>query len=148
LVLLSPSIFAQDTTYYDNFFRVVSSADSYQTYTITTRKDTDSNKALSETFYRSGILKSRYNVVYIDNLPQFNGGLIEEWYENGQLQRKYFYKTSVSLHGEVLTYHKSGNLKRKDIYEEGVFVKGNIFNDHGMEVPHSDFIIPASFPGG
>jgi TonB family protein len=84
----------------------------------------------------------------MENIPRFNGGLTEEWFESGQLQKRYFYKTAVSLHGEVFTYHENGLQKRKEIYDDGVLLKGQTFNDNGMEVPYTDFIIPASFPGG
>lgn len=147
LILLSPGVFAQDTLFYKNYLKV-SSLDQCDTYQVIKRDEVDSTKFLLDFFYKSGQIKSRSTAFNIDNIPRFNGGLIEEWYENGQLHRKYFFKSAISLHGEVLSYHKDGSIRRKEVYDDGSLIKGQIFNENGIEVPYSDFIIPASFPGG
>ena len=67
LVLLSPTIFAQDTTFFDKSFRKVSSINQCNTYQICTRNEVDTNKALLETFYKSGQIKSRSATLFIDN---------------------------------------------------------------------------------
>lgn len=112
-------------------------------------KDTIENDyAILKGYYKSGQLKSEQKIFYKNKVGQFIGGRIKEWYDNGQLRRNYFYKTTLNLDGEVLTYFKNGKLKRKDLYIDGQLKEGHLYSDDGIEVPHTNFIIRAEFPGG
>ena len=146
--LFSFPIFAQDTTFVDKDSRQVNTFKECEYYEVITGDKTDSNNAVDRSYYKSGRLRSEQNIFYKNKIGQFMGGRINEWYDNGQLRRTYFYKGTINLDGEVLTYYKDGKLKRKDIYSEGKLINGHCYSVDQIEVPHSDFIREAAFPGG
>jgi len=148
LSFLLSCAFGQDTTYRDEEGRKVNSFELCQYYYVVTKDNIDSNNAISRGYYKSGQIKIEQNVFYKDKSSQFIGGRIKEWYDNGQLKRNYFYKGTINLDGEVLTYYKNGKLKRKELYNDGKLIEGHLYSEDEIEVPHSDFIQQAKFPGG
>ncbi|MEO6232776.1 MAG: TonB family protein [Ferruginibacter sp.] len=139
---------SQDSTFLDKNFKQVNSFELCQYYEVVTKDIVDNNNAVLKGYYKSGQLKSEQKIFYKNKIGQFIGGRIKEWYDNGQLRRNYFYKTTLNLDGEVLTYFKDGKLKRKDLYENGRLKEGHLYSEDGIEVPYSNFIIRAEFPGG
>lgn len=141
-------VFAQDTTYLDRDSKEISASEDWQYYQVITKISPKSDTAIIREYYKTGNQKTEQYILYKDKIGQFIGGPIKEWYDNGQLRRNYNYKGAINLDGEVLTYYKTGELKRKDLYKEGKLVKGNIYSIDGIEVPYSDFIMDAAYPGG
>jgi TonB family protein len=140
--------FSQDTTYVDKNYKQVSSLSLCHYYEVVTKDSTSSNDAILRGYFKGGQLKSEQKIFYKNKVGQFIGGRIKEWYDNGQLKRDYFYKTTLNLDGEVLTYFKSGKPRRKDLYVDGQLKEGHVYSEDGIEVPYTNFIIRAEFPGG
>lgn len=147
-ISISTFVFSQDTTYLDKNYKKVSSFDLCHYYDVIIKDSFANNSAILREYYKSGQVKSKQNIFYKNKVGQFIGGRINEWYDNGQLKRNYFYKTTLNLDGEVLTYFKNGILKRKDLYIDGLLKDGHTYSEDGIEVPYTSFIIRAEFPGG
>ncbi len=109
-LLFSTYVFSQDTTYVDKNYKQVSSFDLCHYYEVVTEDNIENNDTTLRGYYKSGKLKSEQKIFYKNKVGQFIGGRIKEWYDNGQLRRNYFYKTTLNLDGEVLTYFKNGKL--------------------------------------
>ncbi len=147
-ILFPAFAFSQDTTYIDKNYKQVSSFALCTYYEVVLLDDAANNHATLRGYYKTGQLKSEQKIFYKNKIGQFIGGRIKEWYDNGQLRRDYFYKTTLNLDGEVLTYFKDGKLKRKDLYIDGQLKEGHLYSEDEIEVPHTNFIIRAEFPGG
>ena len=59
-------------------------------------------------------------------------GLVELYYENGQLEQKTNYKDG-EWHGLVEKYHENGQLKEKWNYKDGKFISKTCFSESGEQ---------------
>lgn len=56
-------------------------------------------------------------------------GIVEKFYENGQLEHKLIYNTNGNLDGECVFYNKKGEMVRKRLYAKDVLIEEHNYVD-------------------
>lgn len=105
----------------------------------------DSIKGVVRVFYPDGTLCARTEQENI-RLHK-NDGLMETWYENGQLHVRDHWLHG-KRNGELVTYYKDGTLRRQEQFVEDKSKQGQCFNAQGELVPYFPYEIMPEYPGG
>lgn len=143
LLLISLSANCQDTVYYDQD-RTPTDRNTAYYYEVSHYDDSIPERYVVDSFYADGSRKGIY--LYSDKSME-EIELTKEWYLNGQLkQQRAFY--GDKLNDTLLTFWENGKPKRVDIYKNGKFIKGKCYDMTGKEIPHFDYEIMPSYPGG
>jgi protein TonB len=107
----------------------------------------DSIQGIIRSFYASGKPKSFSEFEKARRTANRGNGISENWYENGQLQKRENW-VHGNREGELLTYYPSGTLKRRELFVDGKSVSGECFNSQGKLVPFFAYEIMPTYPGG
>jgi len=143
--VLSLALTAQEKIYYNSDWKSVPSAETATYYAEVVRDKDSVNRAKVSWYFISG--KKYSEKSYSDYEKGTLEGKLISWFENGQVKVEGMI-VNGAFEGELKTYFENGQLKRDDKYAAGKLVSGTCFNRDGKEIPHTDYMIVASFPGG
>ena len=151
LFIISITIHAQDTTYYDVNYKKVETLKLAKYYCIITNEPTDTLQKINKTYYLSGQLKVEFNSINLldenSHIKRNIEGKLKKWYENGKLQRETYYKKGKK-DGQNTAYWENGQLRRLENYANGKFIDGKSFDLDGKEIPYTPIDEMPEFPGG
>ncbi|MDP4276380.1 MAG: TonB family protein [Bacteroidota bacterium] len=146
LFMMLPFItYGQDTTYYNSDWKKVKSIKKAVYYKVLEVDKNDPNRVTERTYDLMNQLLEE--IPYSNYAKETRDGTCRKWYNNGQLKHSIDYKEG-KLNGKILCFYEDGKPSRIDSFEDDKLVNGKIFNRNGIEVPHFDFIIMPTFPGG
>lgn len=117
-------------------------------------------------YFRSG--QKQQECTYKNN---YQHGLFQEWYENGQLKSRQFLYEDVpdgpvktwdeegkiqmdaqyskgDKHGYFITYYDNGQMIRKDLYENDELIEGQCYNRDGTATEYFPYIVLPQYKGG
>lgn len=143
----------QDKVYFDSEGQITKNVDTAVEYKIVEKSVLDRDSLFKLTrYYISGQKKSEssYLKVYKNNifLEQKDIGEDLEWFEDGSVHLKSFYKDG-KLHGDFITFWPNGIQRRKDIFDEGNLIEGNCYDSVGNRLPdYFPYETMPEFPGG
>jgi len=143
----------QEKVYYDADKNITKDISSAIDYSIKEKSVLDKDSLFKETVYFiSGQKKSENS--YIKEykkgkyIPRKSIGEKWEWFENGEIKLKAFYKDG-QLYGEFSTFWPNGVQRRKDTFENGKLIEGNCYDSIGNKLPdYFPYETLPKFPGG
>ena len=137
--------FAQDTLFFDNDCRRLTTKHKSDYYTVVVKEPADTNLVTETSYFKNGQI---WQVTHYSDYSKFiRGGVSRLWYKSGKLKEDLNYAENV-LDGNIKTYWENGNLKRDDLFEKGKLLEGKVFNADGIAEPYYDFEIMPKYPGG
>ncbi len=138
--------YGQDTTYYDQNDKKVSTLSEASTYVVSRRDESEKDRTKRTAYFKSGQIESERN--YLTRIKgEVLDGKVKEWYEGGQLRREFDY-TDGLLNGHLVTFWENGQLKRRDAFERGKLINGECFNAKGKKVGYYYYETMPEFRGG
>lgn len=147
--VVSITLHAQDTTYFDANDKIVASLALADYYNVAS-PDSENPKWTKELgFYKSGKIRSeatlsnwkkasvnwRYERVY------------KEWYESGKLHEEIGFSAGM-LNGNVISYWENGNIKHEGTYEKEKCIEGKNFDKNGVRLQDGSYRTSAKYIGG
>lgn len=152
LLLMSITMYGQDTTYVDEYGSRVKIRELAKAYRIISTDTTVTNGIVERIYYLFGKLKSeQFYYKKLDEKTNKNAnicnGQYRLWTENGILKLECFYKEGKK-DGLFATYWENGKIKRQDTYLNGELSGGKCFDDKGEEVKYYPYEILPEYENG
>lgn len=135
---------AQDTTWHSLTGPDPSDRALADYYLIAITDPTDSLKKSMYGWYTSG---GKYNERHFRYHEGKWSGPSMEWHPNGVMKTQMNFK-DAQPDGLLQTWWDNGQLRRRETYENGELLEGVCFDSEGSEVPHFPFLTNPQYPGG
>lgn len=159
--------FAQDTIYISKTGVRVADRELMDSYEFIRVDQTNPNRATISTYFKSGKIKSKVDVVNerslksneykkgVQALSMYNDirwlydGIYQEWYMSGKIRKKIGFRNAGNS-GAMLVYWENGNLKRKEVYNDKNWkmVSGECFDIKGKKIDFFPFYSNAVYDDG